>query len=43
MDTPFKQLFYYVLMSNSVIDRAVKDALNGKKMFNEREWARENL
>ncbi len=38
LDTLFTELYYYVLMSDSVIDRAVRTALNGKKMFNERVW-----
>jgi len=38
LDTLFTELYYYVLMSDSVIDRAVRNALNGKKMFNERVW-----
>lgn len=42
LDTPFTDLFYYVLQSNSVIDRAVRTALGGKKLFNETVWAAEN-
>lgn len=35
LNTPFKTLHYYVLMSNSVIDKAVWKSLMGKKSFNE--------
>lgn len=35
MNTPFSTLYYYVLMSNSVIDRAIWSALSKKKSFNE--------
>lgn len=43
LNTPFKDLYYYVLMSNSVVDIAVKGALDGKKLFNEKRWAEEHL
>jgi hypothetical protein len=35
LNTPFSELFYYTLMSNSVIDRAVKKSLAAKRSFNE--------
>jgi hypothetical protein len=35
LNTPFKTLFYYVLMSKSVIDKAVMESLKNKKSFNE--------
>jgi len=35
LNTPFSDLYYYYLRSNSVIDLAIKKALNGKKNFNE--------
>jgi len=38
MDTKFKKLYYYVLVSDSAIDRAVKEALRNKKSFNEGKW-----
>lgn len=38
LNTPFKTLNYYVLLSDSKIDRIVLDALNGKKSFNESEF-----
>lgn len=41
LDTPFTDLYYYVLMSDSLIDRAIKRALRQKKAFNERKAARE--
>lgn len=42
LDTPFIDLFYYVFMSNALIDKAVKNSLSHKKMFNERAFAAEN-
>lgn len=36
LNTPYFTLFYYVLASNSVIDRALRANLANKKMFNER-------
>lgn len=36
MNTPFKDLYYYHLISNSKIDKAIRRALNNKKKFNER-------
>ena len=41
LDTPFTNLYYYVLMSDSLIDRAIKRSLREKKTFNERKAARE--
>lgn len=41
LNTPFSTLHYYVLLSNSVIDRAVRKAQQQKKLFNERAWAME--
>ena len=35
LNTPFIDLFYYTLKSNSVIDAAVAKSLRGKKSFNE--------
>ena len=40
MNTPFTDLYYYVLVSDSMIDRAVRNSLNGKKLFNERAFAK---
>ena len=36
MNTPFKNLYYYHLFSNSSIDKGIKQCLNKKKDFNER-------
>lgn len=36
LDTPYSKLFYYRLVSNSPIDRAIQDAISRKKVFNER-------
>lgn len=41
LDTPFTNLYYYVLMSDSLIDRAIKRSLGEKELFNERKAARE--
>ena len=35
LDTPFTNLYYYVLMSDSLIDKAIMRALKAKKSFNE--------
>jgi len=43
LDTPFSKLYYYVMSSNSFIDRAIKDRLMHKKSFNERAFAIKNL
>lgn len=43
LDTPFTTLWYYVFVSDSIVDRAVRSALTGKKLFNERRWAVKNL
>lgn len=40
LDTPFKTLYYYILASNSRIDKLILNALKNKKSFNERRnWA----
>lgn len=41
MDTPFIDLFYYMLVSNSNVDRKIRLALDNKEDFNERKDARE--
>lgn len=43
LNTPFFQLFYYIFLSNSVIDRAVRQSLASKQLFNEQVWAQENM
>lgn len=43
LDTPFTLLYYYVLRSNSIIDKAIMNARLHKKTFNERAYARRNL
>lgn len=43
LNTNFVELYYYILMSNSVIDRAVRKAQREKKLFNERVWAFQNM
>ena len=40
MNTPFTELYYYVLQSNSVMDKAVRKALTSKKSFNEADFMR---
>lgn len=42
LDTPYSTLYYYVLASDSLIDRAIRNSLKHKKMFSERLFA-ENL
>ena len=39
LNTPFKHLWYYHLKSTSDIDRAISNALNRKKKFNEKDYA----
>lgn len=39
LNTPFTNLYYYVLRSGSAIDQAIKKALAQKKNFNERSYA----
>lgn len=41
LDTPFETLYYYIIVSNSIIDRAIKSALESKKSFNEKKFLRE--
>lgn len=41
LDTPYSLLYYYVLYSNSIVDRAIKQALSKKQNFNERKFERE--
>lgn len=43
MNTPFYTLFYYILLSNSMSDRAVRKSLDQKRDFNERQWAFKEL
>jgi len=37
LDTPYTQLYYYILTSSASVDRSVKKALDAKKNFNEKE------
>lgn len=38
MDTPYSSLYYYILVSNSLVDRAIRRALGKKENFNERKF-----
>lgn len=38
LNTPFKDLWYYDFMTDSMIDRAIGKALKSKKVFNERRY-----
>jgi superfamily II DNA or RNA helicase len=38
INTPFVDLYYYHLISNSKIDRSIRKALDNKKKFNERAY-----
>jgi hypothetical protein len=40
MNTPFTDLYYYVFVSKSWIDRAISKALASKRRFNERAYAK---
>jgi hypothetical protein len=42
MNTPYTDLFYYILGSNSLIDRAIKRSLESKESFNEKKFAWES-
>ena len=35
INTPYTDLYYYTLLTNSTIDKAISDALSHKKNFNE--------
>ncbi len=41
MDTKYDTLYYYMLVSNSIVDRAVRNSLKDKKKFNERKFLAE--
>lgn len=41
LDTAFTDLFYYMLVSNTKIDNRIREALESKKDFNEREFMHE--
>lgn len=38
LNTPFKELYYYTFMSDTLIDKGIKSALKSKKNFNERDF-----
>lgn len=42
MNSPVKDLYYYVLVADSKIDRSLRDHLERKELFNERIWAVKN-
>jgi hypothetical protein len=41
LDTDYLTLYYYIFVSNSGIDRAIKNSLSSKKNFNEKKFAAE--
>lgn len=41
LNTKFETLYYYILVSNSIVDRAIKKSLESKKNFNERKFMAE--
>ncbi len=41
MDTKYDTLYYYMFVSNSLVDRAVRNSLKDKKRFNERRFLAE--
>ena len=43
LNTKNSQLYYYVFLSDSIIDVAVRKSLSQKQLFNERKWALENF
>lgn len=38
LNTKYEYLYYYIFVSNSIIDRAIKNSLDGKKNFNEKKF-----
>lgn len=38
LDTPYTQLYYYILKSDSLIDKAIWQSLKNKKSFNEKRY-----
>lgn len=43
LNTPYTILYYYILVSNSIVCRAIRKSLDLKKSFNERKFIRENV
>lgn len=43
LNTKFKELYYYIYLSNSAIDLAVRKSLASKQQFNELAWSTESL
>lgn len=43
LNTKFRELYYYVYLSNSAIDLAVRKSLASKQQFNELAWSTESL
>lgn len=41
MDTPYTNLYYYFLVSNTMVDKAIRKSLDAKENFNERRYLRE--
>lgn len=42
LNTKFRILYYYILMSNLKVDRGIKEALDNKRDFNWRKFAKQN-
>lgn len=40
VNTEFKTLYYYYLISDSKIDKSIKRAIKNKKRFNEKNYVR---
>ena len=43
LNSPTSLLFYFLFLSNSLIDAAVRHSLSEKQLFNERKWAIEQM
>ena len=41
LDTPYTSLYYYILVSNSLIDKGIRGSLANKETFNERRFVAE--
>lgn len=43
LNTSYVELYYYILMSKTAIDSAIRKSLTQKEVFNEKSWALKNL
>lgn len=43
MNSPFESLYYYVLVSDTIVDKGVRQALREKRNFNERKYVSQTI